>query len=166
VAVAAVVVVGRLEPAAAVRRRERVVADLPVALDLLAACLTAGSPLPDATAAVARAVGGPLGTDLDAVVAVLRLGGPPAAAWSTLATPELAGVARTLARAAETGASLATAIAEAAREQREQAQFAAEERARGAGVYAVAPLGLCFLPAFVLVGVVPVVAGLLGTVLP
>jgi hypothetical protein len=29
-------------------------------------------------------------------------------------------------------------------------------------VLAVAPLGLCFLPAFVLLGVVPVVAGLAG----
>jgi hypothetical protein len=37
---------------------------------------------------------------------------------------------------------------------------AATEAARSAGVRAVAPLGLCFLPAFVLVGVVPTVVGL------
>ena len=33
------------------------------------------------------------------------------------------------------------------------------ERARRAGVQAVGPLAACFLPAFVLVGVVPVVVG-------
>jgi hypothetical protein len=36
---------------------------------------------------------------------------------------------------------------------------------RRAGVLAAAPLGLCFLPAFVLVGVVPVVTGLAGSFL-
>lgn len=33
---------------------------------------------------------------------------------------------------------------------------------RRVGVLAVAPLGLCFLPAFVLLGIVPVVVGLAG----
>jgi len=37
---------------------------------------------------------------------------------------------------------------------------AAAERARRAGVHVVAPLAMCFLPAFVLVAVVPVVLGL------
>jgi hypothetical protein len=32
-------------------------------------------------------------------------------------------------------------------------------------VLATAPLGLCFLPAFLLVGVAPVVMGLAGTIL-
>ena len=33
----------------------------------------------------------------------------------------------------------------------------------GVGVKAALPLGLCLLPAFVLLGIVPVVAGMLGT---
>jgi hypothetical protein len=36
-----------------------------------------------------------------------------------------------------------------------------EERARSVGVKAAVPLGLCLLPAFVLVGVVPLVVSLL-----
>ena len=36
-----------------------------------------------------------------------------------------------------------------------------EDRARAVGVKAALPLGLCLLPAFVLVGIVPLVAGLL-----
>jgi len=37
--------------------------------------------------------------------------------------------------------------------------------ARKVGVLAVAPLGLCFLPAFVCLGIVPVVVGLASQVL-
>jgi hypothetical protein len=33
------------------------------------------------------------------------------------------------------------------------------------GVKAVAPLGLCFLPAFVLLGIIPVVAGLASAII-
>ncbi|MCW2792983.1 MAG: type secretion system protein, partial [Nocardioides sp.] len=38
-----------------------------------------------------------------------------------------------------------------------------EDRARAVGVKAALPLGLCLLPAFVLIGIVPLVAGLLTT---
>ncbi len=42
----------------------------------------------------------------------------------------------------------------------------AEARAQRAGVLITAPLGLCFLPAFLVLGVAPVVIGLAGEVLP
>ena len=48
---------------------------------------------------------------------------------------------------------------------RAEYRSAAEQAARRVGVLAVAPLGLCFLPAFVLLGVVPVVVGLAGPLL-
>jgi hypothetical protein len=38
-----------------------------------------------------------------------------------------------------------------------------ELRARAVGVKAVAPLGVCFLPAFVLLAVVPIVGSMLRT---
>jgi pilus assembly protein TadC len=38
------------------------------------------------------------------------------------------------------------------------------ERARRVGVRTAAPLGLCFLPAFLLVAVVPTIIGLIGDV--
>ncbi|MCW2777557.1 MAG: hypothetical protein JWN17_1282, partial [Frankiales bacterium] len=57
------------------------------------------------------------------------------------------------------------AVARLAADARAEARSAAEQRARRAGVLAVAPLGLCFLPAFVLLGVVPVVVGLAGPLL-
>jgi hypothetical protein len=49
---------------------------------------------------------------------------------------------------------------------RESARWAAEARARSVGARAAAPLGLCFLPAFVLVGIVPLVAALGMPLLP
>jgi hypothetical protein len=71
----------------------------------------------------------------------------------------LAGLLRAVARATATGAPLADTVRDVASDARERARWEALERARRAGVHAVGPLAACFLPAFVLVGVVPVVAG-------
>ena len=48
---------------------------------------------------------------------------------------------------------------------RAEAADGARARAERASVLIAGPLGLCFLPAFVCLGVVPVVAGLAGDVL-
>ena len=47
---------------------------------------------------------------------------------------------------------------------REEDRASAVARAHRAGVWAMAPLGLCFLPAFICLGVIPVVAGVAGDV--
>lgn len=73
--------------------------------------------------------------------------------------------ARTLGRAADSGAPVVGAVSRLAAEARAQSRADGEQRARRVGVLVVAPLGLCFLPAFVLLGVVPVVAGLAGPLL-
>jgi pilus assembly protein TadC len=160
----------RLEPAEERRRRQRLRADLPLLLDLLAACLAGGATLPEAAGAVAAAVGGPAGERLAVVTSALRVGTSPADAWAALAGPApdddpLAPVSRALARAAEGGAPVAGAVARLATDARLRAKADGEAAARRAGVLAVAPLGLCFLPAFVLLGVVPVIAGLAGPLL-
>ncbi len=161
-AVGCAMAIRRLEPPAERRRRERLRADLPVAADLLAACLLAGSMLPDAARAVADAVGGPLGERLHYLVAMLRLGADPADAWRRLAgeEPALAPLARTVARTVDSGAPVADAMTQLAERLRLERRWAAAARARRVGVQATVPLGLCFLPAFVLIGVVPVVIGL------
>ena len=68
-------------------------------------------------------------------------------------------------RASTTGAPLAATVMAVADDERERARWDAEAAARRAGVRAVGPLAACFLPAFVLIGVVPVVAGVAATVL-
>jgi pilus assembly protein TadC len=156
----------RLEPRAVRLRRARIIAELPLLIDLLAACLRGGGTWHESVEAVADAVGGPLGTELSRVAARIRLGADPAEEWLGLAAdPTLAPLGRAAARAATGGAPVAATLARLARDQRCTARAAASARARTAGVRAVAPLGLCFLPAFVLLGIVPAVAGIATNVL-
>lgn len=158
-AVAAVVVLRRLEPRSVRVRRERIAADLPTAVDLLAACLASGPPPAAGLAAVVAAVGGPLGEELQVVAARLRLGADPVGVWREVGqgTGPLAALARTMARSLETGAPMADGLRLLAADLRRGHRAAVERKARGVGVRAAAPLGLCFLPAFVLVGIVPTV---------
>ncbi|MGC0422176.1 type II secretion system F family protein [Embleya sp. AB8] len=155
----------RLEPRSGRVLRERLRADLPSAADLFAACLVAGSAPVEAAEAVAHAVGGPLAARLRPIVASLRLGGDPGRCWLGLTDdPVLAPLGRALARAATGGAPAAALVARMADEQRAEQRRAATSAARRVGVRATVPLGLCFLPAFLLIGVVPIVIGL-GTTL-
>lgn len=166
VAVGCVRFLSRLEPQAVRRRRVRIVAELPTAIELLAACLRGGGAWHESVEAVADAVGGPLGDELARVAARVRLGADPAEEWLCLAAePVLAPFGRAAARAASGGAPIAATLARLARDQRRAARAAASARARIAGVRAVAPLGLCFLPAFILLGIVPAVAGIAAGVL-
>lgn len=139
--------------------------ELPGLLDLLAVCLRAGLPPVSALDVVARALPGPLSTDLLAVAGLHTLGAGPAA-WNDLRDdPVLGPVARAAIRSGESGSALAVAFERLAAEQRASTELDAQARARRAGVLAMVPLGLCFLPAFVCLGVVPVVVGLARQIL-
>lgn len=156
----------RLEPVAVRRRRAREVADLPLAADLLAAALRAGAPIDRAVGAVADVLDGPLGERLAQVGRTLRLGGGPEEAWEPLAVvPGAERMTRGVIRSSTSGAALAGALTRIADDLRADRATAAEAAARRAGVLIVLPLGLCFLPAFVLAGLVPVVVAVLGDVL-
>jgi Flp pilus assembly protein TadB len=159
-------ILSRLEPRDVRLRRARIVAELPMAIDLLAACLRGGGVWHESVEAVADAVGGPLGIELGRVAARIRLGADPADEWLAVARePVLAAFGRAAARAVSAGAPVATTLGRLARDHRRTSRAAASARARAAGVRAVAPLGLCFLPAFVLLGIVPAIAGIAANVL-
>ncbi len=167
VAVAAGRLIPRLETAGARRRRQDRATDLPLTLDLLGVCLRAGMPLVAALETVADALPGPFSDDLHVVAGLQRLGAPPATAWAELTSDaDLAPVARAVARSAESGSRLAAAFDRLAADRRSALVSAGLARARSAGVVAMAPLGLCFLPAFVSLGIVPIVLSLFGEVLP
>ncbi|MFF0379529.1 type II secretion system F family protein [Actinoplanes missouriensis] len=156
----------RREPPGARRERQRALADLPLGADLLAAALRAGAPADRAAAAVADALGGPLGTRLDRVGRSLRLGAGPAEAWAHLG--DVPGAERLVAaaiRSSASGGALAGALERLAGDLRSDRTVAAEAAAQRAGVLIVLPLGLCFLPAFLLAGLVPVVIAVLSDVL-
>lgn len=145
-------------------RRATLVADLPRAAELLATCLEAGASPAAALAAVADAVGGPLAGRLRTVVAFLRSGTDPAR-WPADPVDPVDRLVRTVARASRTGAPMAESVRLLAVDEAERARWDALERARRAGVQAVGPLAACFLPAFVLLGVVPMIVGVARTVL-
>lgn len=165
--VAAVVVwrvLGRTEDPAVVRRREQLVADLPLGVDLLATCLDAGAAPESSFARVADAIGGPVGEELLGIHHRLAVGVDPAEVWSGLSRhPQLGPLGRAVGRAHDTGASVADAVHRLAEELADRGRAEIEERARSIEVRAAAPLGLCLLPAFMVLGVVPMVVAVFGS---
>jgi pilus assembly protein TadC len=165
-AAGAEVLLRRREPARLRAERRAAVADLPLAADLLAAALRAGAPVDRAAAAVGEALDGPLGERLQRTARSLRLGAEPAEAWAHLA--EVDGAARLVAaavRSSASGGALARALGRLADDLRADRAAQVEAAAQRAGVLIVLPLGLCFLPAFLLAGLVPVLIAVLGDVL-
>lgn len=138
-----------------------------LAADLVVACLSAGVPLMDAVDAAGAAVGGSLGRSLRDVRRMSQVGADPDIAVRSLAAePATARLARAVARAGQTGMSPAEVLAAAAEAERARRRSDRVARARGAGSLAAAPVGLLFLPAFVLVAVVPLVVGSLSVLQP
>ena len=160
-------VLARAEPAAVRREREEAARDLPHLVGLLASTLQAGAAPADGLVTVCAALPGAAAARLAGVVDRLRLGLAPEELWATLATdPVLAPLGRTLARSQASGASVVDAVERLADDLAREALAAVEDRARQVGVRAAVPLGLCLLPAFLLIGIVPTVAGLLATLAP
>ncbi|MCT4354619.1 type II secretion system F family protein [Streptomyces sp. Je 1-79] len=140
---------------------EEAARQLPLAADLLAACASAGAGPGEAAEAVGRSLGGPVGERLARTAAELRLGGEPADVWRRFgAIPGAEGLARCLERAGSSGAPAAEAVSRHAADLRADRARKAAARAQRAQVLITAPVGLCFLPAFLAVGVAPVVIGL------
>ena len=173
------------------RDKVRLSAQVPPLADLFAAGLSAGLQPAQAAVTVAHAFGGDwnvgrspggrepssepdrsklTGIDLlacrfhDAATAVLA-GADPQSAWSALALEEAtAPLAAAVIRAGRTGAPAAATVGRAARELREAAADALAAEVRAVGVRATAPLTLCFLPAFVFLGVLPTALSLLSRI--
>lgn len=139
-------------------------------LDLLAVALLAGLPTHLALAAVGDALE-PSDPDtaapLHAAASRIRLGATPAQAWREVpGAGQVAPVAPILARATDGAGSVRAALGHAAQRMRSDADAEALTRAERAAVLVAGPLGLCFLPAFVCLGIVPVVIGLADGMLP
>ncbi|MFE7000237.1 type II secretion system F family protein [Streptomyces griseus] len=156
----------RARPGGAHPERAVIAGQLPLAADLLAACIAVGAGPREAAAEVGDSIGGPVGDRLARTAAEIRLGGEPAEAWGRFGEIPGAGpLARCLHRAGSTGAPAAEPVARLAASIRAERAAAAVARAQRAGVLITAPVGLCFLPAFLAVGVAPVIIGLAGDLL-
>jgi Flp pilus assembly protein TadB len=130
--------------------------------DLLAAGMRSGLTLPVVLRAVAAELDGQPHQALREVADHLALGSDPIASWEpALAHPDTAELARAARRTARTGSALAETAADLAERCRGRATQHAEARAQRGAVWISAPLGLCFLPAFLCLGVLPIVLGML-----
>jgi pilus assembly protein TadC len=114
-----------------------------------------------AARAVAEQLPAEVGAELRRAAELLALGADPDAAWRPcMAVPVIGKLARAARRSSASGAELAGVAAAAATDARAEAGDAAEAGAQRAAVLIAGPLGVCFLPAFLCLGVIPVVIGL------
>jgi pilus assembly protein TadC len=138
-------------------------------LDVLAACLRSGMAVSTAAAAVAESAPTALAAMLRRAADLLALGADPSRAWTSSVgaedTNHLQAFLRMARRSAASGIALAQGVEDLAVQIRGDAADAAQARAERASVLMAGPLGLCYLPAFLCLGIVPVVAGLAGEVL-
>lgn len=135
------------------------------ALDVFAVCLESGMGVAHAAAATAPSAPERLRRTLQRAADLLALGADPETAWLVDSDGELDSLTRLARRSATSGSALALGVRELADQLRQEAVLTASAAAERAGVLIAGPLGLCFLPAFVCLGVIPVVAGLAGEVL-
>jgi len=149
------VALSRSAPRTARRRQAQLERQTPLVADLLASCMSSGATIHAAVSAVARSIDPPMSEVMSTVERSLAVGAPDP--WSEL---EPSPLARAMRRSTRSGAPLADVLPSIAEELRRDARVRAEAAARSAGVRAVLPLVVCFLPAFLLIGVVPVVASL------
>lgn len=153
-------IVSRLESAATRERSARIAAQLPGALDLMVAALEVGRPPSVALGLAADATYDPLGSELGQLASRLAVAGDPLAVWSSvLDDPALAPVGRAFRRAETSGMPVAQVICGVADELRRERRACRREDSRKVAVRTAAPLGVCFLPAFFLIGIVPTIMG-------
>jgi pilus assembly protein TadC len=140
--------------------------DLAAGWELLAVCLEAGLPVAVAVTAAAEPLRGAIGARMRRTAGLLELGADPAEAWRAAEQlPAIATFARAAGRSAGTGSALAQVARAEAERIRATLLDTAQAKAQRAAVLITAPLGLCFLPAFLVLGIAPVVVGLAGEVL-
>ncbi|MEO6605583.1 MAG: type II secretion system F family protein, partial [Aeromicrobium sp.] len=90
----------------------------------------------------------------------LAVAGDPIRVWSSLLhDPALAPVGRAFRRAETSGMPVAQIISGVADELRRERRARRRDDSRKVAVRTAAPLGVCFLPAFFLIGIVPTIMG-------
>ncbi len=160
-------VLARAEAPSRRREREEVQRALPHLIDLYASTLRSGAEPIAGLSQVCAALPGPAADRLAPVVDRSAWGSTGIEAWqAVLDDEELAPLGRAMVRSLTSGASVVRTVERLADELARESSARAEDAARRVGVSAAVPLGVCLLPAFLLLGVVPTVASLFGSVAP
>ena len=125
-------------------------------LELFAACLEAG--LSPRMAVVAVAEASPTWSEAAALIGV---GVPMSNAWQALvAHKHLEELVRLAKLSGDSGTAMASGCHRLVAQLRADAAAQATAQAERAGVFIAAPLAVCFLPAFLVLGLVPVIISL------
>ncbi len=134
-----------------------------LACDLLGVGLASGLPLRLAVREVVLVLPDDVAAPLRRTLCEVDLGVDEEAAWRVLsAEPGWGPVARDVARSVRSGMALSGLLSDHAKRARAHAHTQELVRARQAGVRGVMPLVVCFLPAFMLLGVVPLFGAFVG----
>lgn len=150
--------VDQLESAGGRRRAARIAAQLPSALDLMVATLEVGRPPVTAFGLAAEATSDPLGAELASVAHRLAVSGDSMAVWRSMESDlALAPVGRAFRRAEASGMPVARVVSGVADDLRRERRGRRRDDSRKVAVRTAAPLGICFLPAFFLIGIVPTI---------
>jgi len=132
---------------------------VPAIADMIAAALASGVPVDVALTALSDALDQPAAGHLARVTRARALGASVGQAWSDCPAA-LRIIGQAIERSDVSGAGLHDVLQGIAEDARRRHRMQVEIAARTAGVRSVAPLAACFLPAFLLVGVLPVVISL------
>ncbi|MEO8330575.1 MAG: type II secretion system F family protein, partial [Candidatus Nanopelagicales bacterium] len=131
IAIGAAVAVGlhrwlvSLPLAAQVEQKQHRQRELPVVVDLMAACLSAGAHPADVAEAVSKVARSSLQLDLNQVGAALRVGASSDEAWRLVAESDLAAVAQVMVRSSRSGAPASELLMGVATELRAASRAAA-----------------------------------------
>lgn len=155
----------RLERRADLERRNLLRQQLPLACDLLAVAMVAGRPPQTAIAEIAVAMPDPAAAQLATVSDRMLLAADSTDAWDGI-DPELGEIGRAIQRSERSGTPVATVLSRTADERRRDLRAQIQHRIQRISVRTAAPLGLCFLPAFFLIGICPVLIGSVTEILP
>ena len=136
--------------------------DTALMLDLLGAMIQSGTSLPAAVATLAQVAEPGSRERLDKVASALQLGTEWHTAWGLVGrNTRLDEIQEALRFGAATGAPSAAILYAQADQLRRRRRQEAERRAATLGTRLVLPLGLCALPSFISLGIVPVLISLL-----
>ena len=136
-------------------RREKIRADLPDALDLLAVSVEAGLGFDGAIAKLTEHMEGPLAEEFGLTLGEMRIGESRADALKRMServdAPELSSFTRAIIQADQLGTSLGRILRVQAADTRMRRQAAAEERAMKAPIKMLFPTVLFIFPAMFLI---------------
>lgn len=135
------------------RPRQKKHVDPALVIDLFIASLRSGASIEATMDAVGKAVGD---SDLSATATALKKGKAWEEAWGQQQSSQLA---QALQASWKDGVDPQPLLAWSAQRIRSKRSTQAKEAAERLGVRLVLPLGLCYLPAFVCFGIIPVVMG-------